>query len=147
MVSVWCKVVLSFSLQREGEECWGLVLIRPYIFHCRGRTKCHGKNSPRISAFPFKYKKNKEMPQVQAANARTHLGKMTTTHGRIDVFLSLLKSPYYFFINFWFLNIQETFSTFMLCFVKLWSHCYSHMWPSTGFQGIRWTHAHGTLAR
>ena len=36
--------------------------------------------------------------------------------------------PYYFFINFWFLKIQGTFSTFMLCFVELWSHCYSHMY-------------------
>ena len=127
MVSVWCKVVLSFSLQREGEECWGLVF-RPYMqsffFDCRGRTKCHGKNSPRISAFAFKYKKNKEMPQVQAANARTHSGKMPTIHGRIDVFLSHI----IFSLNFWFLKIQGTFSTFMLCFVELWSHCYSHMY-------------------
>ena len=37
-----------------------------------------------------KYKKNTEMLQVQAANARTHSGKMPTTHGRIDVFLSVL---------------------------------------------------------
>lgn len=62
--------------------------MQSFFFDCRGRTKCHGKNSPRISAFAFKYKKNKEMPQVQAANARTHSGKMPTTHGRIDVFLS-----------------------------------------------------------
>ena len=36
--------------------------------------------------------------------------------------------PYYFFINFWFLNIQGTFSTFMFCFVELWSPCYSFMY-------------------
>ena len=127
MVSVWCKVVLSFSLQREGEECWGLVLIRPYMqslfFDCRGRTKCHGKNSPRISAFPFKYNKNKEMPRVQAANARTHSGKMPTTHGRIDVFLSHIT----FSLTSGSLTFKGHFPL-SCCFVELWSHCYSHMY-------------------
>ena len=127
MVSVWCKVVLSFSLQREGEECWGLVLIRPYMqsffFDCRGRTKCHGKNSPRISAFAFKYKKNKDAASA-SSQCKDTLGKNANNTWQNRCF----SLPYYFFINFWFLKIQGTFSTFMLCFVELWSHCYSHMY-------------------
>jgi len=77
------SIVLFFA---EGGGKLGLVSIRPWCkisFDYRRRTKCHGEKGPRITAFPFQYKENKEMPQVQAANAWTHSGKMPTTDGRI----------------------------------------------------------------
>ena len=104
-----------------------MVLIRPYMqsffFDCRGRTKCHGKNSPRISAFAFNTRKTRRCRKCkQPMRGHTREKCHDTLQNRC------FSLPYYFFINFWFLNIQGTFSTFMLCFVELWSHCYSHMY-------------------
>lgn len=126
------STVLFFAEGGGGMPGFGfnqtIYAVSKTLFSLQGKNKVPWKEQSKNLSLPIQVQEKQGDAASASSQCEDTLGKMPTTHGRIDVFLSLLKSPYYFFINFCFLNIQGTFSTFMLCFLELWSHCYSHIY-------------------